>query len=102
MTPSRNPTSSGRVAGALVFAVLAWTWPHVLPAPLAAAEPEQPKEIIAAQIRKQGYACEKPQSAERDPEASEADKAAWGLRCENATYRVRLIPTRAAHVERID
>lgn len=72
------------------------------PARVLAAEPEVPKEIIAAQIRDQGYACERPLSAERDQAASRPDEAAWVLRCENAAYRVRLIPDMAAKVERIE
>ncbi len=94
--------TNGRAVGALAFAVLAWSWPLAMPAPVAAAEQEQAKDIIAVQIRKQGYACERPQSAERDQAASKPDQAAWVLRCENATYRVRLIPDMAAHVERIE
>ena len=74
---SQSPISPGLAAGALAFAALAWSWPLAMPAPLAAAEEEQAKEIIAVQIRKQGYACQRPQSAERDPEASQPDRAAW-------------------------
>ncbi len=52
---------------------------------------EQPAEIIAAQIRDQGYACAKALSAER--EHPESGDAVWILKCENATYRVRLFQT---------
>ena len=67
--------------------------------PTEAAE-EMPPEIIAAQIRDQGYSCDKPLSAKRDGERS--DDAVWILKCQNATYRVRLVPDMAAHVERLD
>jgi hypothetical protein len=60
------------------------------------------KEIIAAHIRKQGFSCDKPVSAEREPDRSKAHEAVWVLRCENASYRVRLIPRMPARVERID
>lgn len=70
--------------------------------PVAAAEQESPEEIIAAQIRQQGFPCDNPQSAQRDREASRPDEAVWVLQCDNATYRVRLIPDMAAHVERIN
>ena len=70
---------------------------------LAIAEDvESPKDDIAAQIRRQGYACDQPQSATRDVQASKPDEAVWLLRCEGATYRVRLMPDMAAQVERID
>jgi hypothetical protein len=64
---------------------------------MAIAAEEMPAEIIAAQIRDQGYACEKAISAKRDGERS--DDAVWILKCQNATYRVRLIPDMAAKVE---
>ena len=55
---------------------------------------EGPRDIIAAQIRSQGYACNFPQRAERDV-------AVWMLRCQNASYRVTLIPNLAARVEKV-
>jgi hypothetical protein len=63
---------------------------------------ETPKEIIADQIRRQGFACGGPLSAERDHARSKPNQAVWVLKCEAATYRVRLTPDMAAHVERID
>ncbi len=62
---------------------------------------EGPMDIIAAQIRSQGYACNSPQSAERDVAASAANQAVWMLRCQNASYRVTLIPNLAAKVEKV-
>jgi hypothetical protein len=67
-----------------------------------AAQQEAPTEIIAVQIRKQGFACEDAQSAVRDRDASAPNASVWILRCRNATYRVRLTPDMAAHVERIE
>jgi hypothetical protein len=62
---------------------------------------ETPAEIIAVQIRDQGYACGKALSAERDEALSKPGEA-WILKCDNASYRVRLIPDMAARVERVD
>jgi hypothetical protein len=67
----------------------------------AAGANEVPKEIIAVQIRKQGFECKTPLSAERDPEASKPDDAAWILRCDGVSYKVRLVPNMAAKVERL-
>jgi len=67
-----------------------------------AEDVESPKDDIAAQIRAQGYACDQPQSATRDPQASRPDEEVWLLRCEGASYRVRLIPDVAAQVEPIN
>jgi hypothetical protein len=63
---------------------------------------EDAKDIVAAQIRSQGYECISPQSARREPKASRPDEIVWLLQCEGATYRVRLIPHLAAKVERVD
>ncbi len=68
----------------------------------AAAPKEVSKDIIAVQIRKQGFACENPESATRDPEAAKPDEAAWILTCKGVTYKVTLVPNQAAKVERID
>jgi hypothetical protein len=83
----------------LVLLICAWCL--VAPKPVAAAEQETPKEIVAAQIRRQGYECGKAQSAEWDRAASKPDEAVWVLSCDNATYRVRLHPDMAAQVERL-
>jgi len=70
--------------------------------PPAQAAEEMSTEIIAVQIRDQGYACDKALSAERDAEFSEPGEDAWILKCGNASYRVRLLPDMAAKVERLD
>jgi hypothetical protein len=61
-----------------------------------------PTEIIATKIRGQGYACNSPQSAERDATASTANEVVWMLRCQNVSYRVTLIPNMAAKVEKVE
>lgn len=68
----------------------------------SASAQEDPTNIVADQIRAQGYKCESPQSAKRDPQASRPDEAVWLLQCESGSYRVRLIPDMAATVEQID
>jgi hypothetical protein len=57
-------------------------------------------DIVATQVRDQGYQCDEPTSATEDQEP-EGD-AVWTLKCANATYRVRLVPDMAAAIERID
>jgi len=63
---------------------------------------EQPKNIIADQIRRQGIPCTDPVSAERDVKLTRPNEAAWTLKCKEGTYRVILIPDMAAKVERLD
>lgn len=60
---------------------------------------ETAKDIIAAHVRLQGYPCDAPKSARRDPTASRPDEAAWVLVCESARYRVRLVPHLADIIE---
>jgi hypothetical protein len=67
-----------------------------------ASAQEDPTNIVADQIRAQGYKCDSPQSAKQDAQASKPDEAVWILQCESGSYRVRLIPDMAAKVERID
>jgi hypothetical protein len=67
-----------------------------------ATEEETSKQIIAAQIQRQGYSCEHPEHATRDEGRSKPNETVWILRCESGTYRVRLVPDMAAHVERLE
>jgi hypothetical protein len=67
-----------------------------------ALDGEDAKDVIAAQLRDQGYACDNPQSATRDENASGPDEAAWVVTCEGGSYRVKLVPDMAAKVEKID
>jgi len=67
---------------------------------LSAQEPT--KDLLAAQIRDQGYRCSKPLSANKDLKLSRPDKAVWVLRCKNRTYRLRLVPDMAARVQRLN
>lgn len=63
---------------------------------------ENPRDVVAAQLRAQGYVCESPKEATRDKKNSRPDEIAWIVECRNATYRVRLIPHMAARVELLD
>ena len=67
----------------------------------ARAAGETPKDMLAAQIRTQGFACDKPQRAKRDVKLSKPDYDVWVLACSNATYRIGRYPDLAAKVERL-
>jgi hypothetical protein len=69
---------------------------------VAADKEETPGEVIAVQIRTQGFACKPPVSAKRDTEYSTPGDAVWLLQCKTEKYRVRLIPDMAAKVERLE
>ena len=62
---------------------------------------QTPADDVAAQIRIQGYRCDQPVTASRDRRRSKPDSAVWILDCRNATFRVRLDPTMAAHVTKL-
>jgi len=62
---------------------------------------EPTRDLLAAQLREQGYRCDKPASARRDLARSKPDDAVWVLTCETNRYRIRLTPDMAAHVQRL-
>jgi hypothetical protein len=66
---------------------------------LAQTAQETPQSMLAAQIRTQGFACDKPLGAIRDRQRSKPDHEVWVLKCSNATYRVGRAPDMAAKVE---
>jgi hypothetical protein len=99
MRPMRALPFSRRIPVDLATAV-ALTFLSALAS--VAAEPETPAaEIVAAQIRSQGYACTRPVTAVRDQAASQPNMTVWVLSCGNARYRVRLVPDMAAHVTQL-
>lgn len=88
------------LAGAVLLAASIGGSPHAdLTVSVAQAAEEVPKEMLAAQIRTQGFACEKAVQATKDAKRSKADHAVWVLKCSNATYRVSRAPDMAAKVE---
>lgn len=90
---------------------LRWTLPFValaVSAPAAAQDTASGAAVpvaaglVATQIRQQGFRCDEPSSATRDKDASTAEETVWVIGCDNATYRVKLIPDMAAQIEKID
>ncbi|HXI05587.1 MAG: hypothetical protein ACRC1G_16050 [Bradyrhizobium sp.] len=71
------------------FAVLAST---------VAAPAQEPMNELAAQVRIQGFACDKAQGAVRDKKRSKPDYAVWVLKCSNAVYRVSRAPDMSAKI----
>jgi hypothetical protein len=64
-----------------------------------AAHAQNPQDELAAQVRIQGFACDKAIGATRDKKRSKPDYAVWVLKCSNATYRVSRAPDMAAKIE---
>ena len=106
--PLDNPGGEDRLSS------MGLSWSHILITLLMFAIPcvslkpnlsvaqnaEDAKDVIATQIRSQGFGCYEPITAERDLLASTPDERVWLLQCEEGSYRIRLIPHMAAKVER--
>jgi len=67
----------------------------------AQAAGETPRDVLAAQTRMQGVACDKPLSAARDAKRSKPDHAVRVLKGGGATYRISRAPDMAAKVEQL-
>jgi hypothetical protein len=65
----------------------------------SAAVAETVPNILAAQIRTQGYPCDRALGATKDARRSRPDREVWVLRCSNATFRVSRAPDMVAKVE---
>jgi hypothetical protein len=85
----------GRLKRALVLALVLSSGGALV------AKAEAVKSKLAAQIRTQGFACDKPLEATRDARLSKPNYAVWVLKCENATYRISRYPNLAAKVEKL-
>jgi hypothetical protein len=57
-------------------------------------------DLVAVQVRDQGYKCDEPTKATQ--EQDQDGDSVWRLDCQNASYRVRLVPDMAAAIETID
>jgi hypothetical protein len=82
-----------RLLPASIFAAFAVLTSNV------AVRAQEPMNELAAQVRTQGYACDKAQGAIRDKKRSRPDYAVWVLKCSNAVYRVGRAPDMAAKIE---
>ncbi len=71
----------------------------VVLASTVAVRAEKPQDELAAQVRIQGFACDKAQGAIRDKKRSRPDYAVWVLKCSNAVYRVSRAPDMEAKIE---
>ena len=95
-----NFVSHGLGRRCLVFAVVAALAPLI---PVTAlAQQVTPTDVVTAQLRRQGVPCTSPQPAVREQKESAPNATVWIVRCNEAAYRVTLVPDLAAKVERID
>ena len=57
-----------------------------IPAQAQKAQVEAPRAELAAQVRTQGFVCDKALGVTRDKKRSRPDYAVWVLKCSNAVY----------------
>ncbi|ANW04489.1 hypothetical protein LMTR13_34525 [Bradyrhizobium icense] len=86
-----------KTQGSLLLAIAAVLFSPPVGAQQVAAE--TPQTMLSAQIRTQGFTCDKALGATRDRKRSQPDRVVWVLKCSNATYRVTRAPDMAAKVE---
>lgn len=63
---------------------------------------EPPMDLLAAQLRTQGYACDHPDSAHLDKDASKPNGKVWIVACKGVHYRMTVVPDLAAKIEKLD
>jgi hypothetical protein len=63
------------------------------------AQVEKPTAELAAEVRTQGFVCDKTLGAVRDRKRSKPDYEVWVLKCSNAVYRVSRAPDMLAKIE---
>ena len=91
-----------KTPGAILLAALAaafGTSGRAQPSMATLVAAETTSEMLAVQIRLQGFTCDKPHGVVRDAKRSRPDLGLWVLKCGNATYRSRRAPDMAAKVE---
>jgi len=81
--------------------VFAWIMLACLYEVASAQDQEYTAKIVADQVRSQDIACVEPSSAERDEAESAPHEPVYVLKCQNAVYKVRLVPDQAAIVSEI-
>src|SRR5579872_1500871 len=105
MPKNQEPTNvdpQGFAVRSRSFFALSVNFAIAITAISAGSAQDATKDLLAVQIRDQGYSCDKPVSAQRDLSRSRPGEAVWLLKCAIETYRLRLIPDMAARVERLN
>jgi len=77
-------------------------WIAGLSCTAVAQQESEALQVVADQVREQGFACANPQGIQRDPDLSRPDLPVWILTCENNRYRVELVPDMQARVTQLD
>lgn len=63
---------------------------------------EPPMDLLATQLRDQGFACDHPDNAHLDQDASKPNAKVWVVECKGVHYRMTVVPDLAAKIEKLD
>jgi len=88
-----------RITNCIVAALIGVAYSASL-TPVAAAKKQSPEEI-AAHVRLKGLPCGKAQKARQITQRGMPSATVWLLFCDNANYRIWLVPGEAATVMKI-
>lgn len=110
MADSRGGDSSGRASvrgltemtKTLHFWIFAIALATLSGPALSQSADEPTRDLLASQIRDQGFTCDKPKGAQREVKESRPNETVWILTCEHDTYRMTVIPDMAAKVEKLE
>jgi hypothetical protein len=69
----------------------------------AAAETgiEPPMDLLATQLRDQGFPCDHPKGASIDKDVSKPNARVWIVECKGVHYRMTVVPDLAAKIEKL-
>jgi hypothetical protein len=63
---------------------------------------EPPMDLLASQLRDQGFECKNPKKAKEEPKESAPHETVWLVDCDDASYRMTVVPDLAAKVQKLD
>ena len=86
----------------LHLAIFGFAFPVGIGPAMSQSADEPTRDLLASQIRDQGFTCEKPKGAQQETKESKPNETVWILTCENDTYRMTVIPDMAAKVEKLE
>jgi hypothetical protein len=86
------------------LALLALVAAATLVSPAARADNglEPPMDLLASQLRDQGFECKNPKKAKEEPKESAPHETVWLVDCDDASYRMTVVPDLAAKVQKLD
>jgi hypothetical protein len=63
---------------------------------------EPPMDLLASQLRDQGFPCDHPDGAQLDEKTSKPNETVWVVDCKGVRYQMTVVPDLAAKVKKLD